>query len=77
MSEWDFRVLAVLSRQSSTRFCGVKRVPLRALARAASLVRFLKLSLTFGSLIDNFCPGFVLQLFPLPAFVLGTQATFA
>jgi hypothetical protein len=37
----------------------------------------LKLSLTFGSVIDNFCPGFVLQLFPLPAFVLGTQATFA
>jgi hypothetical protein len=46
-------------------------------ARIASLARFLKLSLAFGPLIDNFCPGFVLQFFPLLALVPGSQATCA
>src|ERR1700737_4052759 len=53
----------------------VKRTRLRARGCLASLLRFLKLSLAFRPLIDNFCPGFVLQLFPLLAFVLGSQAT--
>ena len=43
-------------------------------ACVASRARFLKLSLAFGPLIDNFCPGFVLQFFPLLALVLGSQA---
>src|SRR5471030_2129157 len=46
-------------------------------ARVASPVRLLKLSRTFGPIVDNFCPGFVLQLLPLFAFVLGSQATSA
>src|SRR6266702_2588240 len=52
----------------------VKSAPLRAHGCVASLLRFLKLSLALKPFIDNFCPGFVLQLFPLLAFVLGSQA---
>ena len=53
----------------------VKRARLRAHGCRVSLLRFLKLSLALRPFINNFCPGFVLQLFPLLAFVLGSQAT--
>jgi hypothetical protein len=56
---------------------GVKRAGFHVHPHVASLVCFLKLSRAFGPLIDNFCPGFVLQLFPLLAFVFGSQATHA